>query len=422
MALTSKQSWRRRTVLFAACAAVAAAYAWFAIEINRAQRFADRHDQSSIEKAVALAPRNATYHDLLCRSMIFVSQQPARAIDECKTAAALNPYDSSIWLDLAQAYYSVGNSQQADDAAHKAIAVDPTTPDTAWNAGNFFLALDNVQEALNQFAMVLRTEPSLAPAVLNICWQSLHDLNRVQSILPPDPKVYIDFVKLLLSTGQRDPAGQIWSALMKLNAPFDFHQGLFYIDSLLDARADTQASDAWKELSSRSKALQAYSQPDNLIADPSFTQEILNSGFDWRYTPKPQVAVTLDKADFHSGGRSLRLVYSGSGSDAGISQYIAVQPGTLYRLSAWVKSDNLETANGPMLAVIDAHNSGIYAFTGETVGTTPWHRVETQLQTGLQTTLLLLAILRRPGETRIQGEFWIDDLRLERLPAQEPKP
>jgi len=412
MGRTAKQDRLKRLLLFALSVAAAAGYTCFAIQAYLAQRLADHSDPSSIARAIALAPQNATYHDLLCRSMIFASQEPERAVDECRKASELNPYSSSIWLDLARAYYSVGKNQLSTAAVRKALAADPTTPDTAWNAANFFLIQGDTSEALKQFAIVLREEPSLAPAALNVCWQSLHDINRIQSILPSNPEVYFAFIKLLMSTGELDAAHQIWSALMQSNDALDYHHGLFYIDHLLQAHLVAQATDAWKQLALRSKALQAYSQPDNLIMDGSFTQEILNSGFDWRYSPKSQISVTLDEAEFHTGDRSLRLTYSGSGSDAGIFQYIAVQPDTRYRLSAWVKSDDLKTANGPMLTLLDGFTNEVYGSTEDTIGTTAWHRVETGLQTGPETHLLLLAVLRRPGETRVQGKFWLDDILL----------
>jgi len=415
MARTSQQSLSLRLLLFSVCVACVAGYTWFVVTAYRAQRLADRSDLSSIEKAVALAPQNATYYDLLCRRMIFVSQEPGQAVDRCKKASELNPYSSSIWLDLARAYYSAGNQHLTNAAIQKALAVDPTTPDTIWSVANFLLIQGNTSEALKQLAIVLREEPSLAPAALNVCWQSLHDTSRIQGILPPNPQVYLAFIKLLLSAGDLDSAHQIWSALMQLRAVFDYHEGLFYIDSLIQAHAVALARDVWKQLSSTSEALEAYSRPDNLITDGSFSQDILNSGFDWRYTPRPQIAVTLDRAEFHTGGRSLRLVYSGTGSDAGIFQYIAVQPNSKYHLAAWVKSEDLETANGPTLAVLDGEDNAIYGATEETIGTTPWHRVATELQTGPETTILILAVLRRPGGTRVQGRFWVDDISLEPL-------
>ena len=415
MVLSSKQRLPQRLLLLAICIGGLATYDWFVIRLYRAQRFADRSDRVSIEKSAILEPRNATYHDLLCRSMIFVSQEPERAINECRKASELNPYSSSIWLDLAQAYLSTGNNRLNEDAIHKALLVDPTTPDTAWNAANFFLIQGDSSKALKQFAIVLREDPTLSTPVLNICWQSFHDINRIQSILPPNPEVHLDFIKLLLSTGDLEPARQIWAALIQLKTPFDYHQALFYIDNLLKTRSVDSANDAWKQLSSKSKVLQAYSRPGNLVMDGSFSQEILDSGFDWRYIPRPQIVVTLDSAEVHSGNRSLMLTYKQSGSDAGIFQYIAVKPNTRYRLSAWVKSEDLETANGPSLTLSDSYDNTIYGSTEETIGTTPWHRVETMLQTGPETKLLILAVLRRPGATRIQGKLWLDDIILEPL-------
>lgn len=409
----SKRDRLRTGLLFSVCIAGAMCYAWFAITAYRAQRLAQRADQSSLERAIILAPQDAEFHQQLCRTMIFVSQQPADAAAQCKKASELNPYSSAIWLDLAQAYYSIGNKELTDAAIHRAQAVDPTTPDTAWNVANFLLIQGNIDEALSKFATVIRENPWVAPAALNICWQTLHDVNRIQNILLPNSDAYLAFIKLLLSTGEPAAAHQIWLALMHSNITLDFHQGLFYIENLIQARSVPEASEAWKQLKSKSKALQAYSQPGNLVMDGTFTQEILNSGFSWRYYSKPQIAVALEKSEFHTGNRSLRLEYSGSGSDAGIFQYIAVHPDKRYRLSAWVKSNQLETANGPSITIFDGYNNATFASTEETVGTTPWHRIETEMQTGPDTTLLVLAVLRRPGETRIQGTFWVDDVKLE---------
>ena len=70
-------------------------------------------------------------------------------------ASELDPYSSSIWLDLAQAYYSDREKQLVNAAIHKALAVDPTTPDTAWSAANFFLIQGDTSHALQVFAIVL---------------------------------------------------------------------------------------------------------------------------------------------------------------------------------------------------------------------------------------------------------------------------
>src|SRR5215471_4033829 len=117
----SKWTWSRTVLLFGACTLGATGYAWFAVTAYRAERLAQRSDRSSIEKAIDLAPHSAEYHDELCRTMIFVSQQPDSAVAECRKASELSPYSSAIWLDLAQAYYSIGNKESNDAAIHRAL-------------------------------------------------------------------------------------------------------------------------------------------------------------------------------------------------------------------------------------------------------------------------------------------------------------
>jgi len=57
----------------------------------------------------------------------------------------------------------------------------------------------------------------------------------------------------------------------------------------------------------------------------------------------------------------------------------------------------------------------------ETIGTSAWHSMQAEVQTGSATKLVTLAVLRHPAETRIQGKFWIDDIRLEPLSPQESR-
>jgi tetratricopeptide (TPR) repeat protein len=308
-----------------------------------------------------------------------------------------------------------GNIPLNDAAIHKALSVDPSTPDTIWNVANFLMAQDDVSEALKQFAVVLQKDPSLVPASLNICWHSVHDVSLIESILPRNPAAYLEFVRVLHASGEYDQAGQVWASLMRMDGDFDYRQFLFYIDDLIQVGRAEQGDQAWRQLSEHSPELHAYDQPGNLVMDGSFAQEILNSGFDWRYIPNAFVDATLDSAESHSGGRSLRLVYSAANVDAGISQYIAVQPHSRYRLSAWVKSEDLRTANGPMLTLFDAGSHMPVAFTQDTIGTTPWHPIEVELTTGPTTNLLVLSIVRNPGQTAIRGKFWINDIRLEPL-------
>ncbi len=70
--------------------------------------------------------------------------------------------------------------------------------------------------------------------------------------------------------------------------------------------------------------------------------------------------MTLDPSDFHGGHRSLLISFDGPGvTDAGIRQFIAVQPDTTYQFSAYYKNGEIEGAGGPHFTIQDAYTKAV---------------------------------------------------------------
>ena len=123
--------------------------------------------------------------------------------------------------------------------------------------------------------------------------------------------------------------------------------------------------------------------------------------------------MTIDTNEFRSGTRSLSIAFDGqSAAEAGISQFIPVKPNTHYAFSAEYKAEELETASGPRFSIIDPYTGTSYVLSEDIVGTNPWRSEEEQFQTGQNTHLLLLRIVRQPANQLIRGQLWIDDLKL----------
>ena len=288
--------------------------------------------------------------------------------------------------------------------------MNPTTPEVAWNAANFFLIQGDTSQALDALALVIRNDPNMVASALSLSWRASGDVNHIESRLPPDPEIYIEFLKVLVDREQWRAANDVWLSLWALKHDFDPRSVLFYIDALLAKRDVTAAQAAWDKVLTSSLSMTRYVSPGNLVVNAGFDRELLNAGFDWRYTALPNVAILLDSTQFHDGNESLLITYSGPSEQVGISQLVPVVPGTNYTASAWVKSEELETANGPRLSVVDPHTNLEYARSEETLGTTSWHQVTTQFTAGPDTNLVLLQFSRQPSETRIQGRFWIDSV------------
>ena len=412
-----------RVLVLATCIGLIAIYGWITARTFRATRLASSLDVTALKHAVQLEPQNASYQDLLCRFLLFDSQEAGAAVPHCQRATELNPYHSTYWLDLAMASYSIGAETQQQEAILKAISVDPTTPDVAWSAANFFLAQGKVPEALGQFAVVMRGDPEMVGRALDLSWRTAHDVSAIQAILPPDPDAYLQFIRLLTAKNQWEGAQQVWSGLMQLNRGIDDRKALIYVDGLIEQREVGRAKEVWEQLQSRSADLNGYSHPDNLIVDGGFEGAILNAGFDWRYAERSGIAISLDPTEFHSGSHSLLISYNGAGSDAGIFQYVPVKPDTHYTISAWANSDALDSANGPFVSVWDAYDGKLYAQTQETLGTTAWHRLDGGFQSGPEAELVVIRVTRDPGNTHVKGKFRVDDISLQPThpPLQQEK-
>src|ERR1035437_7445081 len=69
-----------RTVMLTTCIALLLVYSWFAARSYRASRLASSLDVVSLERAIALEPRDAAHQDFLCRYLLFDRQEAGAAV------------------------------------------------------------------------------------------------------------------------------------------------------------------------------------------------------------------------------------------------------------------------------------------------------------------------------------------------------
>ena len=151
----------------------------------------------------------------------------------------------------------------------------------------------------------------------------------------------------------------------------------------------------------------------NLLLNASFENENGGSPQNWR------TVTHGGKGDFslaqigHNGNRSVSIS-SENGADASWSQTVPVKPHTDYRLSGWIKTENVRKAGGPMLGALlnvhelqDPKNGATRPLTGDT----DWTEVEMHFNSGDLTEVTINCLLGGWGLAR--GTAWHDDIRLE---------
>lgn len=413
---------RRRWQFAAGVALFAFVYLLLTGKEFAASVFASRPELPKLERAVRLSPGNADYRHRLGRYFAFVAADPQSAIDSFRAAVALNPHDAHYWFDLAAAYQVTGDVTSQGAALERALRAEPTAPDVAWEAANFFLIDGEIDRALHEFHVVIENDVSLVDASLRACWRVRPDADALlRDAVPARPDTLIAFIALLVSKHDIDGAIKTWDRLTQLHQKFEKRYLYDYVTYLIGAHRPDAAMAAWEQ-SADTLGLSAYlPSDDNLIVNGDFSLDILNGGFDWTYVNRTGVRPLLDPSDFREGHRSLSLTFEGPGiNDAGIQQLIPVHAATTYDFLAYYKSADFEGAGGPQIVLRDAY-TGAPLYASDPLNDSDfWKEVHSKVTTPNSTTLLVLAIERFPAGSPIRGKLWLDGFEL--APEQSPEP
>jgi tetratricopeptide (TPR) repeat protein len=397
------------------CLVLVGLYVHLTLRAYVASHLAATPTLSNLNKATRLEPSNAEYRELLGRNLAFLGANLNDAIASYRTAVYLNPYVARYWLDLAGAYQVAGRTTEQEQSVEQAVEADPTTPHVAWEAANFFLVQGDQERALHNFRVVLANDPDAVDSALQLCWRATGDANQIlDQALPRRPELYLSFLRLLISEQEVAAAENAWNHLIALNQEFSTKLAFPYFRFLIAKREVTAAQSAWQQLAGVNRSLQPYlPSRENLVVNGGFEENVLNGGFDWSYESNAYVGLAIDTSVFFNGTRSLSITFNGHNPvDAGILQFVPVKANTNYEFSAEYKTEDIDSASGPRFGITDAYSDTSYVLTDDALGTNPWRVHHARFQTGPNTNLVLLKIVRQPAGPLIRGKLWIDDLKL----------
>jgi tetratricopeptide (TPR) repeat protein len=405
---------RRRWLFLLAFTVLSSFYVLIAGKEFAASLFGTRPTLSSLRRAVLLSPGNAEYRNRLGRFFAFVTSDSQAAITNFQSAVQLNPHQARYWFDLANIRQLVGDSDGQRAALERALIAEPTAPQVAWEAANFFLVSGDTDRALREFHVVIENDPSLAGPALQACWRVLPDTDALlRDVVPARVDTLISFHSMLVAKQETDGSIKVWDRLTQLNQKFEPRFLFDYVRYLLLMRRPDAAVNVWRQ-TVNILGLSAYlPTPDNLVVNAEFNLDVLNGGFDWIYQTQPGVRLLLDPSNYREGHRSLSITFEGPGiSDAGIRQLIPVRGGTAYDFTAYYKSADFEGAGGPQLSLRDGYTGQVLASTDPLKDADFWKPVHASFTTPPSTTLLILNVDRVPSGAAIRGKLWLDDFEL----------
>jgi tetratricopeptide (TPR) repeat protein len=404
----------RKRIVALAAAALCSVYVLVAGRLFVASLYGGKAEFAALRQAARLDPWNADYRNNLGRYYALAARDPAASLEPYRAALQLNPHSARYWFDLASAYQVLGDVPQQTRALEHAIDADPTTPDVAWEAANLYLVQGEDRKALREFRVVLENEPNLAPAAIQLCWRIQPDAAALlRDVVPVRSEAYVAFLDLLMRKQETAGAAKVWAAMVASPQPFELRYANEYLEYLLNHHEVEQARLVWRQAAPRFGFSGYLPSERNLIVNGDFSLDVLNGGFDWRYEKQPSVTLTLDPSDFHGGHRSLLITFDGPGVvDAGIRQFVVVQPDTRYQFSAYYKNGEIEGAGGPHFTIQDFYTRAIYYDSDDLKEAGFWKSASGDFTTGADSKLLVLHVRRVPEGSPIRGKLWVDDFRL----------
>lgn len=382
--------------------------------------YSERHDLQSLQRAIRLQPQNAEYRYRL--GLYFSLLQPDAAVQSYRAAVSLNPYRASYWTALAQADESVADTNSQTLALKTASKMAPTDPTIIWEVANAYFSRGDTEEALNQCRMLLKDDGPVFGYALPFCWRVKPDADLfMQNLLPKKNAAYENLLNLLISRQSISASAKVWQGLVNLHTPISRRRIFDYVHFLLDQHQPELAIQAWKQSGPFANLSDYQPSEANRIVNGDFKASILNGGFDWFYEKTNNVALSLDSRQSASAGRSLLISFDKAQiRDAGIGQMVTVNPGGTYDFHAYYKAREMEGAGGMEFVVQDAY-AGTILFASENLSdTSDWQTINGSFTTGPETKLLLVHLQRVPAGDVIQGKLWISDVRLTEQSSKQP--
>lgn len=343
-----------------------------------------------------------------------------KSIEAYQRALVLNPFDPACWNELATAHIMQANSAAAENTVRAGLAAVPNSPRLAWRYANLLILAGQGERAIPYLRVAAASDRSLREGAFHLGWKLLPNGSDVlKRIVPASPEAHADYLHFLTNTGRAAEGYEVWSELRDTRAPEFAQTGTRYVEGLFDQSNTESAVKVWGEILQAAGRTEAKPEGE-LLTNGDFEEQVFDGGFDWHLEPREGVVVDFDNQNFQHGVQSLRLTFDGNTNPTyqNIWQPVPLSPGRRYRLSVFVRTEDIISDSGVRVCVFSyiAPPAENFAACGKNrIGTEPWTRDDIDFRTGPHT-FAVRVLLYRPEShrvnSRIGGRFWVDGMSL----------
>lgn len=368
------------------------------------------------------------------RSEVFDTEASARtAMPFYEEAARLAPNDYRMWVELGRAQERAGDREAAITAMRRGVELAPHYALARWQFGNLLLRANRIDEAFAELRLAGEADEAYRSQVVQLAWRFYdQEIVSVLRVLGSSAGVQSELMNFLINKGQLDDAMQVWMSMKADDVELTAKSGenlegvLFKAKRFRNAlkvhqvRATLPSSEAGGQSETRFPPIELAR-----ISNGGFEADVPPAGrdlFGWQVARLPGARIELDANEKQSGARSLRFSFTTMTQiDLRLlRQTIPVEPGTRYRLSFYVRTEDVRSVSLPFVEVADGGNDTRVLAASNPVanGTSDWQRNIIDLVVPAETDGIIVRFARQPCAEvvcPILGRIWYDEFALEKL-------
>lgn len=425
--IVKTRSWLA-TVLLTATALTCLTAAWFFIKWDFINVVATNLDPSRPESALVVdwlaqvSPNDPQTHFAVASlfEKTFETDDLTKSLHEYEIAAALSPHNYVMWLNLGKARSLSGDTEGAEAAYARALALAPNYSSVQWVYGNLLLREGRSDEgfALLAKAAVLNQDYART-AVATALQMSDGDVVQVRRMMGDSDITNATLATTLAALKRDDEAFDSWSRLTAADKADKFSElGQTLIGEFAAAKKFGLAARVAADLQSNGAEKPVVEK----VTNGGFETAVKLKGagiFEWKIDDGLEPVIGLTETQKHSGNSSLWIAFDSfkaSGFRA-VSQTVAVVPAANYELEVFYRSD-IKSAAILKWEVADAATGKTIANTVPMADAGDWTPIKIGFSVPSDSDGVVIRLVREGcvgSSCRMSGKISFDDISIRRL-------
>lgn len=410
----------------AAMILLALVFGWFAVRWQLGDMLAeltgttDPNAKEIAALAVSFAPADPMANWLLAgtKKANFTPEIISETARSYETVTRLSPNDYRWWVELGRAREQSEEFDLAERAYLRALELSPNYTYPHWQLGNFYLRQNRSDEAFSELKKVAENNSVYRDQVFSIAWDYYEkDTAQLERIAGDSPAARASLAKFYASKQRAEDSLKVWNTLSEEDRQANAGIAKVIAQAFYDKRLFRQSLEFVRGLGIEPDARQAT------IQNGSFERafgEINETYFGWKAPRQEKVEIKFDPTQKHDGSRSLRISFNGYSEPAlsSIYQYVTVESSANYRLTFWLRTDNLKSGGTPELEIYNANDDKtIVTSEAFPTGTNDWQQIKLEFTAPPNAEAVGIHTIRAfcGNACPIFGTIWYDDFKLERL-------